>query len=196
MSESVFGEGEYKPAPAISSWKATVDIHRGSRDALAQLKKTPRQRWTKLDINLKIARKGWKPCALSAGDFYSEGSEKLFQLDCSRPKTYFDVLLDSMTILKRLPATELQLKCIYHGLPSAYYHALLTVTDRGKLHALLAALEDAPSPTAVPAHRISEIADAVPEPEDDGAAGKPALPPMDDEAIRATHKVAWQVLHA
>ena len=104
-----------------------------------------------------------------------------------------------MTILERLPATELQLKCIYHGMPSAYYHALLTVTDRGKLHALLAALEDAPSPTAVPAHRISEIADAVPEPEDDGAAGKPALclppPPMNEEAIRATHKVAWQVVH-
>ena len=68
VSTSAFGEAEYKPAPAISSWKATVDIHRGTRDALAHLKKIPRQRWAKLDMILMIAREGWKPCALTAGE--------------------------------------------------------------------------------------------------------------------------------
>lgn len=91
---------------------------------------------------LMLARRGWTPAAIQNGDYYDLDGDKVYQLDPSKPKLYFAALLDSAAIMARLPSTELQLPCIYHGFPAAYYQVLLTVTDASKLQELLAVLDD------------------------------------------------------
>ena len=201
QSTSVFGECEYTVAPSASLWVAAYEVHQGDRDALAHLSGKPLLTWGKLDMMLMLARRGWTPAALQHGDYYELDGEKLYQLDPTKPKLYFAALLDSAAIVARLPATEMQLPCIYHGFPAAYYQVLLTVTDPSKLQAMLALLDEVGARGAATSNKFQMLLGEGPHSLDEELPPQPRaalmpLPPLDHEAVLATHKVAWQVVRA
>lgn len=142
MESTEFGEATVRLNQAAVRWASSFTIAVGSRDPIAHVGSLGVMNMCKLSAMMYLGKCGWR-AALDgeALDYYSEGSELVFDARASRPKAYFLALALAPRILQLMMRTEACAAVIHHGLSDSYYRALLsarTIADIERVDSILA----------------------------------------------------------
>lgn len=201
VQESEFGEDIIQINLETVSWVCSHGLQHGTKYALGHVSLSNVDKQSKLSALMFLCSLGWTPSAENlSGRYYEASSEKVFDASLQRPKVYFVALCMSASILRKLSTSEAALPVIYHGMPQAYYKALLSL-PASKMQAIADIIEQTPHIKRIRDSEFAALLDGcegVPEREE-GPEGQHMLAVLDAPSpaevdAQRVHRIAASVL--